>query len=275
MCVDVDLAACSPHRQNLTAHTGKAHPEACNGGVSWTWSMYQGGSVVGGCTANASSCVLKSGSATGQPGNRYVVACINGGSGFGAWVSCDYYAVEGASCKENPTLHAQVSYSGGITTVPFGGSGWDTAGCRTVSLSAVGEQLRPNSPSAVGGHPEAVPVAYSTKPTFEGSLHINGHLCGLELIADQPIGYEKTVMVVQKGKPRERDRSARLPRDASQRRCVETRGFSVFLKDANKRRRRLRTRVRRSRKRFPNTGGGGAQDRARSASARVRFRGSR
>jgi hypothetical protein len=83
----------SPHEvavgDKVIGHAGPAHPEACYGSATWTWSSFPGLSPKSGCKPTSSTCVFKATGAT----TGYVQGCINGNSGFGAWVSCDSYAV--------------------------------------------------------------------------------------------------------------------------------------------------------------------------------------
>lgn len=93
----------------ITFTAGPKHPEACNGSAGWSWPIFVGLHEVSGCATDGTSCVLKATVDTPlvQPGapsayityppglSAYVSACLNGSSGFGSWVSCQYYAVVG------------------------------------------------------------------------------------------------------------------------------------------------------------------------------------
>ncbi|MGZ6800817.1 MAG: hypothetical protein ACXVGR_13475, partial [Mycobacteriaceae bacterium] len=96
----------SPHivhvGEDIVGDAGPATDQCGPGGakaVSWSWGVGAGVTVARGCGTKAGSCTLKATDATPiDPQNRshYTIACIQGGSGFGPWSSCDFYAVIGA-----------------------------------------------------------------------------------------------------------------------------------------------------------------------------------
>jgi hypothetical protein len=81
--------------RDITFAAGPPVPDACYGSASWTWpGMNDSPSMMGldlksPCKEGAGSCTYVGAAATGG----YVVGCINGSSGFGGWMSCDYYEV--------------------------------------------------------------------------------------------------------------------------------------------------------------------------------------
>jgi hypothetical protein len=85
----------SPHLVGIggtiSAHAGP-RTDACGGpadDVDWQWGLQDGTKVVSGCGDTASTCVVKAVAAT----NAWVEGCLDGGSDFGGWSSCDYYGV--------------------------------------------------------------------------------------------------------------------------------------------------------------------------------------
>jgi hypothetical protein len=102
----------SPHLvhvdEDIVSSAGPA-VNACGPGgieaIGWSWGALDGLSPVRACpnTKRPSECRFKAvsptlvpvrGSSTALPG--FTVGCINGGSGFGGWMSCDYYGVIGS-----------------------------------------------------------------------------------------------------------------------------------------------------------------------------------
>ncbi len=94
----------SPHLvhvgDEISASAGPA-VDACGPGgipaISWSWGALPGVGVAGGPCRDTpllrpGSCHWKATSST----NGWTIGCINGGSGFGPWMSCDYYAIIGA-----------------------------------------------------------------------------------------------------------------------------------------------------------------------------------
>jgi hypothetical protein len=75
--------------KDITFSAGDKNDDACYGGVSWTWPAMTGLALEKPCAATSHTCTYRAMTPTGG----YVVGCINGGSGFGGWVSCDYYVV--------------------------------------------------------------------------------------------------------------------------------------------------------------------------------------
>ena len=88
-----------PHKvdvgQEITFSAGPPVPEACYGSATWTWPgmgdapPMPGLSLKHPCAETASSCTYVGAYASGT----FVVGCLDGHSGFGPWVSCDYYVV--------------------------------------------------------------------------------------------------------------------------------------------------------------------------------------
>ena len=93
----------SPHvasvGEQIIGHAGPA-VDACGPGgvaaISWVWSVYPGLTAVRPCAPKAAECVFNATAPTGM----YVQGCIDGSSGFGGWISCDYYGVVGKDCFE-------------------------------------------------------------------------------------------------------------------------------------------------------------------------------
>lgn len=101
----------SPHLvhvgEDIDSSAGPA-VDACGPGgipaISWGWGAYDGLDYVNPCPdGRLSHCRFKAtgptlvdvpGSSTPNPG--FTIGCIDGGSGFGDWMSCDYYGVIGA-----------------------------------------------------------------------------------------------------------------------------------------------------------------------------------
>src|SRR5579863_5304485 len=94
----------SPHIVHIgEVIDGSAGPavDACGPGgvaaISWNWGPQAGlGNGSGPCLTplrQPPSCRFKATSAT----SAWQIGCINGGSGFGPWSSCDYYAVIGSN----------------------------------------------------------------------------------------------------------------------------------------------------------------------------------
>ena len=103
----------SPHLvhvgEDIVSSAGPA-VDACGPGgiaaISWSWGLMDGLSPVAACPKDPrpSECRFKAvsptrvsvrGSSTSLPG--FVTGCINGGSGFGSWMSCDYYGIIGSN----------------------------------------------------------------------------------------------------------------------------------------------------------------------------------
>jgi hypothetical protein len=101
----------SPHLvhvgEDIVSSAGPA-VNACGPGgievIGWSWGPLDGLSPVRACpnTKRPSECRFKAvsptlvpvrGSSTALPG--FTIGCINGGSGFGPWMSCDYYGIIG------------------------------------------------------------------------------------------------------------------------------------------------------------------------------------
>jgi predicted nucleic acid-binding protein len=84
--------------EGMSAQAGPSVPAACYGSVTFTWYGFSGMSLVSGCLPDGPgtakdtvtrTCDLKAVSVTGG----WVQGCIDGGSGFGSWSSCEPYAV--------------------------------------------------------------------------------------------------------------------------------------------------------------------------------------
>jgi hypothetical protein len=99
-CAQVSFAPHIVHVGELIDGSAGPATDQCGPGgaaaVSWSWGGYPGATNAKGCQPKAASCQLKTTGPTGTSGHRFVIACINGSSGFGGWTSCDYYAVTGA-----------------------------------------------------------------------------------------------------------------------------------------------------------------------------------
>lgn len=87
----------SPHvvkvGETVSASAGPKTDQCGPGGtatVSWAWAPGPGLAKRHGCGPSSSICTWKAVAATQVGWNS---ACISGSSGFGAWESCDYYAV--------------------------------------------------------------------------------------------------------------------------------------------------------------------------------------
>ena len=126
----------APHRARRRGHRrrGRSGTDQCGPGgakaVSWSWGIGAGVTVARGCGTKAGSCTLTATEATPldpQTDSHYTLACINGGSGFGPWSSCDYYAVIGANeraisgevrtKKGKPVAGAEVAIEGPSSSV--------------------------------------------------------------------------------------------------------------------------------------------------------------
>ena len=84
--------------RRLAGSAGPKHDACGPGGVAaitWGWGLFPGLSFVGQCRLTATHCEFKATAPTGTPGHRIAQGCINGNSGFGPWISCDWYAVIG------------------------------------------------------------------------------------------------------------------------------------------------------------------------------------
>jgi hypothetical protein len=99
----------SPHLvhvgEDIVSSAGPA-VDACGPGgiakITWSWGALDGLSPVRGCPDNPrpSECRFKAVSPTRVTGTSkpgFAVGCINGGSGFGGWLSCDYYGIIGSN----------------------------------------------------------------------------------------------------------------------------------------------------------------------------------
>src|ERR1017187_3884059 len=102
----------SPHLvhvdEDIVSSAGPAVDACGPGGIAailWSWGALDGLSPVRACphSPRPSECRFKAvgptlvsvhGSSTSLPG--FVTGCINGGSGFGGWMSCDYYGIIGS-----------------------------------------------------------------------------------------------------------------------------------------------------------------------------------
>jgi hypothetical protein len=130
----------SPHLvhvgEEIDSTAGPAVDACGPGGVAaigWSWGAEPGlGAGKGPCASTPltqpSSCRFKAVAAT----TGWQIGCINGGSGFGPWTSCDYYAVIGAKQRAISgrvlTKHGK-PVSGATITIdgPTGGSVTTTA----------------------------------------------------------------------------------------------------------------------------------------------------
>ena len=84
--------------QRLAGSAGPKHDVCGPGGlaaITWGWGLFPGLSFVGRCQLTAPHREFKATSPTGTPGHRIAQGCIDGNSGFGSWMSCDWYAVIG------------------------------------------------------------------------------------------------------------------------------------------------------------------------------------
>ena len=75
----------------FTLTAGPKHPEKCNGSADWSWAIGNGADSRHGCTHDSTTCVIKAVTAT----NGFSAVCLDGGSGFGPWNSCQFFAVVG------------------------------------------------------------------------------------------------------------------------------------------------------------------------------------
>ncbi len=77
--------------QSVTAVAGPATAR-CGGPattVTWNWDAFSAGAMISGCGVRARQCVKRA----DAPTTAWRRACIQGGSPFGSWRSCDVYFV--------------------------------------------------------------------------------------------------------------------------------------------------------------------------------------
>jgi hypothetical protein len=118
--------------KEITFSAGPPIPEACHGAAGWTWPgmgdtvQMTGLTLKRPCAANSGSCTYVGAYATGT----FQVGCINGNSGFGPWVSCDYYVVvpAGTGVIEGYVKDLDGSPVAGIAVVAHGTGGTHASG---------------------------------------------------------------------------------------------------------------------------------------------------
>lgn len=178
----------SPHLvhvgEDIVSSAGPA-VDACGFGgipaIHWSWGLMEGLSPVRACPKDPrpSECRFKAvsptrvsvrGSSTSLPG--FFVGCINGGSGFGPWLSCDYYGIIGSNER---------AISGSVQTKrgkPVNGAEIfiDGAGGGTVRTNANGDYY---AVVDVGQYRVSVPGQHDTIAFCSGGEH--GGVCDLDL----------------------------------------------------------------------------------------------
>lgn len=143
--------------ETITATAGPATDE-CGGpasSVSWSWGFAVGGDVIAGCGETEATCEWRAEEPTGTPSDRWSELCIEGGSPFGGWYSCEYYAVTG---------HGGQSKIKGQVVTPFGD------GVANVSVQLSGSEDQEAVTNSEGEYSFSVePGTYTVTPALTGA----------------------------------------------------------------------------------------------------------